>query len=76
MPQNIQIGSRVAIAIDGEEREFIMVAKAEVAPAPSDLEAISSGSQIGKALLGKTVGDTVEIVIEGKSKLYRITSIQ
>lgn len=74
MPQNLQVGSRVRIAIDGEERDYFIVQDA--ASAESDIETISAGSQIGKALLGKQAGETVEIVIEGTPKLYRVVSIQ
>jgi transcription elongation GreA/GreB family factor len=74
MPQNIQIGSRVKIAIDGEEREFSIVQDAS-GVSTGDSETITAGSQIGKALLGKQPGETVEIVVEGKPKLYRIVSI-
>ena len=74
MSQNIQIGTRVKIAIDGEEREFSIVQDA-TGGATGDSETITAGSQIGKALLGKQSGDTVEIIIEGKPKLYRIVSI-
>ncbi len=74
MSQNIQVGSRVEIAIDGEERGFSIVQDAaEILP--GDSETISAGSQIGKALLGKQAGETIEIVIEGKPKLYRIISV-
>lgn len=74
MSQNIQIGSRVKIAIDGEEREFFIVQDASNATS-GDAETISVASQIGKALLGKTEGETVEIVIEGVPKLYRVVAI-
>lgn len=74
MSQNIQIGSHVRIAIDGEERDFFIVESADTAQSV-DAETISAGSQIGKALLGKQVGEGVEIVIEGKPKLYRVVAI-
>ncbi len=74
MSQNIQVGSHVRIAIDGEERDYFIVQDA--ASAESDIETISAGSQIGKALLGKQEGDTVEIVIEGTPKLYRVVAVK
>lgn len=73
MSQNIQVGSRVRIAINGEERDYFIVQDA--ASAESDIETISAGSQIGKTLLGKQVGETAEIIIEGKPKLYRVVAI-
>lgn len=73
MSQSIQVGSHARIAIDGEERDYFIVEDA--ASAESDIETISAGSQIGKALLGKQVGESAEIVIEGKPKLYRVVAI-
>lgn len=54
----IQLGSMVVIEIDGEINEFYIVGTLEVNPAKKK---ISNESPIGRALLGKSVGNTVEI---------------
>lgn len=54
----IQLGSMVVIEIDGEINEFSIVGTLEVNPAEKK---ISNESPIGQALLGKSVGNTVEV---------------
>ena len=55
----IKFGSRVTVQNeDGEKKEYLIVGKAESDPREGK---ISNESPVGKALLGKRTGDTVEV---------------
>ncbi|MCE5249585.1 transcription elongation factor GreA [bacterium] len=70
----VYIGARVGLEDieSGEELFYILVNEIE-----ADFKArkISTTSPIGKSLLGKSVGDAVEITIPKGTLRYRITSI-
>ncbi len=69
----IVVGSRVTIAEDGEDTEvFRIVGSAEADPTKGT---ISNESPLGKALIGKTATDVVEIVTPNGSSL-RFTVIK
>lgn len=69
----IVVGSRVTIVEEGEEAEnFRIVGSAEADPTKGT---ISNESPLGKALIGKTVSDVVEIVTPNGTPL-RFTVIQ
>jgi len=74
MANVVQIGSRVKVEIDGQSSEFVLADGSN--PDAVRPGVISVQSQIGQALIGKTVGETVEVVIEGNPRLYRIAEIQ
>lgn len=62
----IQIGSTVVVSCSGKEMNFVIVGTNEVDPTSGK---ISSESPIGKALMSKSKGDTVEIDVPvGKMK--------
>lgn len=54
----VQLGSTVTIEIDGEAETYTIVGAVEAKPAQGR---ISNESPIGKALLGKRVGESVDI---------------
>jgi len=54
----VQVGTMVTIDIDGEEETYTIVGAIEARPAEGR---ISNESPIGKALLGRKVGDVVDI---------------
>ncbi len=68
----IDIGCRVVCSIDGGKQEFMIVGSAEV-----DIEKgrISNESPIGQALLGKKVGDTIEVEVPDGKINYKILEI-
>jgi len=71
--QNIVgIGSKVKIDVDGQKDEFIIVGTLEANPS---LGKISNESPVGKALLGRKVGDEVEIRSPVKT-IYKVKSIK
>ena len=55
---SVIVGSKVVVHIDGEEEEFHIVGTPEADPM---LRKISHESPLGSALLGKKIGDKVEI---------------
>jgi transcription elongation factor GreA len=69
----VQIGSSVKMKSDtGATKAFQVVGTVEADPMNGK---ISDESPIGKALLGKKVGDLVEIVTPAETAHYKITDI-
>jgi transcription elongation factor GreA len=67
----VDIGAKVKIDMNGEKDEFVIVGTVEANP---ELGKISNESPVGKALLGRKVGD--EILISSPKKiLYKIKEI-
>ena len=71
--QIVKIGSRVTVATDGQTLTFTLVGEWEADPAAKK---ISHQSPLGKALLGKKVGDKVEIEAPAGKILYTIKKIE
>jgi len=69
----VSIGTTVKITDDKTEKTFSFVGDFEANPA---LNKISGRSPIGKALMGKRVGDEITISVPNGSITYRILSIQ
>ncbi|MGR3741624.1 transcription elongation factor GreA [Companilactobacillus sp. DQM5] len=70
----VSVGKKVTIVEDGEEPEaYIIVGSAESDPMSGK---ISNDSPIAKALLGKKVGDEVEIQTPGGSFMVKIQSVE
>ena len=68
----IGLGARVKIAVDGQKDEFIIVGTLEANPA---LGKISNESPVGRALLGRKIGD--EVVVSSPVKIiYKIKNIK
>lgn len=55
----VQVGSTVVVTADGAEREFTIVGSTEADPATGR---ISNESPVGGALLGRRVGDEVQVM--------------
>jgi len=70
----IQLGSRVTVRHqDGSEEHYTIVGSAEVDPSEGK---ISNESPVGKALLGKRVGDEVEVTVPAGVLKMTITEIK
>jgi len=68
----VDIGSRVTVHVNGKKDEFLLVGEWEADPMKKK---ISHESPLGKALLGKKVGETVEVDAPvGKIK-YKVLNI-
>jgi len=69
----IAIGSRVKVHLDGNEHEFYIVGTIEADPGNGR---ISHKSPLGQSLLGKKVGDKVEVEAPVGKLVYHILEIK
>lgn len=67
----IEIGDKIVVEHNGQQEEYSIVGEFEADPMNKKL---SHTSPIGKALLGKTVGETVEVKIPAGKTTYTILS--
>lgn len=67
------IGSTVTVTVDGDKETYTIVGAVEAAPAEGR---ISNVSPFGKALLGRHVGDTVEITTPATTLNAKIVSVE
>ena len=68
----VQLGSIVKLKSSGKTKEFQVVGTVEADPLSGK---ISDESPIGQALLGKKVGDTVEIATPADTSIYKVVAI-
>lgn len=68
----VTIGSTIKVKVNDEEKEYSIVGSNEANPGAGK---ISNESNVGKALLGKKVGDKVTISAPAGDKEYEIISI-
>lgn len=68
----VQLGSTVKLSNGGKSKQFQVVGTVEADPLNGK---ISDESPIGKALLGKKEGDTVEIKTPAETTMYKIDDI-
>ena len=70
---NVVLGSKVTVEIDGKKEVFMIVGEWESNPSEKK---ISNESPLGKALLDKSIGDIVEIQAPKGKMTYKIISIE
>lgn len=68
----VELGSQVTVKINSREAVFHVVGEWEADP---EQKKISHESPLGKALLGKTVGDEVAVEAPAGTVMYRVVSI-
>ena len=68
----VQLGNRVTIASGGKQHTYLIVGSAESNPTKGR---ISHHSPVGRALLGRKVGDTVELRLNNQTVTYTILKI-
>ncbi len=68
----VRLGSRVMLTNNGKTKEFQVVGTVEADPLNGK---ISDESPIGQALIGKNIGDEVEITTPVETSIYKITEI-
>jgi transcription elongation factor GreA len=68
----VQLGSSVKLKADGKTKEFQVVGTVEADPLSGK---ISDESPIGRALLGKKEGESVEIATPSDTTAYKIVDI-
>lgn len=69
----VDVGAAVTVEADGKKDEFHIVGEFEADPMNKKL---SHTSPIGNALLGKKVGDLVEVTIPAGKIIYKILGIK
>lgn len=67
-----EVGSTVAVTCGAEKRRFAIVGKGEGDPAKGE---ISSDSPIGRAVLGKIVGNVILVSTPSGTKQYKIVHV-
>jgi transcription elongation factor GreA len=68
----VQLGSTITLKNDGKTKTFQVVGTVEADPSSGK---ISDESPIGQALLGKKIGDAVEIKTPADTTTYKIVEI-
>jgi transcription elongation factor GreA len=68
----VRLGSKVTLEGSGKKKEFQVVGTVEADPLEGK---ISDESPIGQALMGKKVGEAVEIKTPAETSTYKIVSI-
>lgn len=71
--EEVGIGSIVSVTINGSQHEFTIVGEWEADPSAKK---ISHESPLGKALLGKKVGDAVEVEAPAGKVVYTIKELK
>jgi transcription elongation factor GreA len=69
----VQLGSSVVVEINGKKEKFEIVGEFEADPLSKKL---SHTSPIGKALVGKKIGEWVEVEVPAGKIRYKIVEIQ
>lgn len=69
----VGLGSEVSLKIDGKEEVYKVVGEWEADPTEKK---ISHESPLGKALLGKKVGETVEVSAPAGKVVYTVVSVK
>lgn len=69
---SVKLGSTVMLSVNGKKEEFTVVGEWEADP---KAKKISHESPLGKALLGKRVGDKAEVAAPAGKIVYTISAI-
>jgi transcription elongation factor GreA len=70
---NVILGSTVVLETDGQREEYTLVGSTESRPAEGS---ISGSSPVGRALLGRRVGDEVRVPLPRGEVTYRIVEVR
>lgn len=68
----VKLGSKITLAVNGKKEVFTLVGEWEADPMEKK---ISHDSPLGRALIGKTVGEKVEVAAPAGKILYGIVDI-
>jgi transcription elongation factor GreA len=69
----VDVGSKVTVHIKGKHEVYMLVGEWEADPMQKK---ISHSSPLGKALLGKKVGETAEVAAPAGKILYKVVEIE
>ena len=68
----VQLGSSITVSVNGKKEHFVLVGEWEADPKNKK---ISHESPLGKALIGKSMGEAVEVEAPAGKLLYSIVSV-
>jgi len=68
----VALGHKVTVSVNGKEKTFLILGSAETNP---DNNVISNNSPLGSALMGKKIGDQVQVYLTTKTVTYEILKI-
>lgn len=71
--QVVELGSHVTVHVKGREENFMLVGEWEADPAEKK---ISHESPLGKALIGKIVGDEVHVEAPAGTVVYKVVAVK
>lgn len=69
----VQVGNTVTVEVNNKTKTYLILGSAETAPSKG---IISHNSPLGVALMGRIVGDTIEVIIGRQKKEYKILEIK
>ena len=72
-PDEVRLGSTVVVEIEGDEERYTIVGAIEAKPAAG---LISNESPVGRALLGRKVGDEAVVQTPRGQSVYRVLRIE
>ena len=72
-PDEVRLGSTVVVEIEGDEERYTIVGAIEAKPAAG---LISNESPVGRALLGRKVGDEAVVQTPRGQSVYRILRVE
>ena len=72
-PDSVHLGARVTVTVGRKRQRFTIVGMAEVDPAQGF---VSDESPVGRALLGRSLGETVEVEAPSGTIKMKIKSIE
>lgn len=71
--KTVSLGAKVTVKVDGKKEEYTVVGEFEADPRAKK---ISHESPLGKALIGKKIGETVEVEAPAGRIVYTILTVQ
>jgi transcription elongation factor GreA len=69
----VELGHTVTVFVNGKEKKFKILGSSETDPGQG---VISHNSAVGKALLGRRVGELIKILVGDKEIIYKILKIE
>ena len=72
---NAALGSTVTLEESGESFQVVLVSSIEISMDTGEALQVSDESPLGRAVIGRNVGETFNVELNGKTKEYKLTSV-
>ena len=69
----VSVGSKIVVKLNGNKKEYMIVGAQEADPLASK---ISNESPLGRAFVGKSKGDTVQVGVPAGVQTYKIIEVE